>query len=72
MKIRKIYDVKVNIAEITEFIGCNPKGIYYIERSFEEIKAVRYLMYMRNAGLNVNKLLDNMNEDEKLKKLEKK
>lgn len=36
-----------------------------------EIKAVRYLMYMRNAGLNVNKLLDNMNEDEKLKKVEK-
>ena len=28
-------------------------------------------MYMRNAGLNVNKLLDNMNEDEKLKKVKK-
>jgi hypothetical protein len=71
MKIRKIYDVKVNIAEISEFIGCNPKGIYYIERSFEEIKAIRYLMYMRKAGLNVNKILDNINENEKLKKAEK-
>ena len=71
MKIRKEHNIKVNIAEISKFIGCNTKGIHYIEASFEETKAVRYLMYMRKAGLNVNKLLDNMNKDEKLKKVDK-
>lgn len=65
-KIRKEFNIKVNTTKISEFIGCNPKGIYYIENNFEKTKAVRYLMYMRNAGLNVNKLLDQMNADEKL------
>ena len=71
MKIRKEHNIKVNIAEISKFIGCKPKGIHYIEASFEENKAVRYLIYMRKAGLNVNKLLDNMYKDELLKKVDK-
>ena len=36
MKIRKEHNIKVNIAEISKFIGCNLKGIHYIEASFEE------------------------------------
>lgn len=64
IKIRKEFNIKVNIPKITEFIGCNAKGIYYIENNFENTKAIRYLMYMRKKGLNVNKLLDMVNEKE--------
>ena len=35
IKIRKEYNIKVNIDKNSEFIGCNPKGIYYIENNFE-------------------------------------
>lgn len=71
IKIRKEFHIKVDIAEITKFIGCNPKGIYYIENNFEEIKGIRYLMYLRKRGLNVNKVIDRLNEEDKLNNLEK-
>lgn len=66
IKIRKEFNIKVNIPKISEFIGCNAKGIYYIENNFEKTKAIRYLMYMRKKGLNVNKLLDYANKKEKV------
>lgn len=66
MKIRKDFNIRVNIAKISEFIGCNPKGIYYIENNFETNKTVRYLMYLRKKGVNINKILDVALESEKV------
>ena len=63
-KIRKEFNLKVDIAEITEFINCGSKGIYHIENNFEKIKSIRYLMYLRKKGLNVNEVIDKMNERE--------
>lgn len=65
IKIRKEFNIKVDIAKISEFIGCNQKGIYYIENNFQKTKSIRYLMYMRKKGLNVNKLLDQIIQEEK-------
>lgn len=64
LKVRTVFNLKVNIPKITEFIGCNAKGIYYIENNLLDTKSVRYLMYMRKQGLNVNKLVDQLNEKE--------
>ena len=64
MKIRKDFNIKVNMSKISEFIGCNSKGVYYIENNIQNTKSIRYLMYMRKKGLNVNKLIDRLNENE--------
>lgn len=63
-KIRKEYNLKIDIAEISEFIKCNLKGIYHIESNFENIKSIRYLMYLRKKGLDVNDVIDKINEIE--------
>ncbi len=68
IKIRDKYNLTINIAKISKFIGGSNKVIYHIENNFEHHKAIRYLMYMRKKGLNVNKLLDFAIEEEKLSK----
>ena len=64
IKVRKEFGIKVNIDKISDYIGCNPKGIYYIENNLARTKSIRYLMYMRKKGLNINKLIDRIIEEE--------
>lgn len=58
VQVRKHYNIDVDIAKLSKFVNCNPKGVYYIENNIYTAKPIRYLMYMRKNGLNVNKLID--------------
>lgn len=68
VQVRKEFDINVDIAKLSEFVNCNPKGVYYIENNIFTSKPIRYLMYMRKHGLNVNKLIDLLNTQDKSKK----
>ena len=61
VQVRKDFNIDVDIAKLSKFVKCNPKGVYYIENNIYNAKPIRYLMYMRKHGLNVNKLIDLLN-----------
>lgn len=58
VQVRKDFNIDVDIAKLSKYVKCNPKGVYYIENNIYTAKPIRYLMYMRKNGLNVNKLID--------------
>lgn len=60
VQVRKDFNIDVDIAKLSKFVKCNPKGVYYIENNIYNAKPIRYLMYMRKNGLNVNKLIDQL------------
>lgn len=64
LKIRKIFNIKENLQEFTQFIGCNPKGIYYIESNTVSNKHVRYFLFLRKKGYNINDIMDRIIEEE--------
>lgn len=64
LKIRKIFNIKENLQEFTQFIGCNPKGIYYIESNTISNKHVRYFLFLRKKGYNINDIMDRIIEEE--------
>ena len=64
LKIRKIFDIKENLQEFTQYIGCNPKGIYYIESNTVSNKHVRYFLFLRKKGYNINDIMDRIIEEE--------
>ncbi|WP_027375646.1 hypothetical protein [Kaistella palustris] len=64
LKIRKIFGIKENLQEFTKYIGCNPKGIYYIESNTIENKHVRYFLFLRKKGYNINDIMDRIIEEE--------
>lgn len=64
LKIRKIFNIKENLQEFTQYIGCNPKGIYYIESNTVSNKHVRYFLFLRKKGYNINDIMDRIIEDE--------
>lgn len=63
-KLRKTFNVKNKVSEFSEYIGCNPKGIYYIEDTLLASKPVRYFMFLKRNGHNVNKILDELIKEE--------
>lgn len=65
VQVRKHYNIDVDIAKLSKFVNCNPKGVYYIENNIYTAKPIRYLMYMRKNGLNVNKLIDQLIANDK-------
>lgn len=64
LKIRKIFNIKENLKEFTDYIGCNPKGIYYIESNTISNKHIRYFLFLRKKGYDINNILDLLLEDE--------
>ncbi len=64
LKIRKIFNIKENLQEFTHYIGCNPKGIYYIESNAVANKHVRYFLFLRKKGYNINDIMDRIIEEE--------
>lgn len=64
LKIRKIFNIKENLQEFTQYIGCNPKGIYYIESNTVSNKHVRYFLFLRKRGYNINDIMDRIIEEE--------
>lgn len=64
LKIRKIFNIKENLQEFTQYIGCNPKGIYYIESNTVSNKHIRYFLFLRKKGYNINDIMDAIIEDE--------
>ena len=64
LKIRKIFNIKENLQEFTQYIGCNPKGIYYIESNTVSNKPVRYFLFLRKRGYNINDIMDRIIEEE--------
>lgn len=64
LKIRKIFNIKENLQEFTQYIGCNPKGIYYIESNTVSNKHVRYFLFLRKKRYNINDIMDRIIEDE--------
>ena len=64
LKIRKIFNIKENLQEFTQYIGCNPKGIYYIESNTVSNKHVRYFLFLRKKGYNINEIMDRIIEEE--------
>ena len=64
LKIRKIFNIKENLLEFTQYIGCNPKGIYYIESNTVSNKHVRYFLFLRKNGYNINDIMDRIIEEE--------
>jgi len=64
LKIRKIFGIKENLQEFTEYIGCNPKGIYYIESNAATNKHIRYFLYLRKKGHDINAIMDRIIEED--------
>lgn len=64
LKIRKIFNIKENLQEFTQYIGCNPKGIYYIESNTVSNKHVRYFLFLRKKGYDINDIMDRIIEEE--------
>lgn len=64
LKIRKIFNIKENLQEFTQYIGCNPKGIYYIESNTIANKHIRYFLFLRKRGYNINEIMDRIIEEE--------
>ena len=64
LKIRKIFNIKENLKEFTQYIGCNPKGIYYIESNTIANKHIRYFLFLRKKGYNINDIMDRIIEEE--------
>ena len=64
LKIRKIFNIKENLQEFTQYIGCNPKGIYYIESNTVSNKHVRYFLFLRKNGYKINDIMDRIIEEE--------
>jgi len=64
LKIRKIFGIKVDLQEFTKYIGCNPKGIYYIESNSLSNKHIRYFLFLRKKGYDINAIKDRIIEDE--------
>lgn len=70
IKLRDRLKFKADIKEFTEYIGCSDKGIYHIENNLLKNKSVRYIMYLKKQGFDINKIIDLLLELEK--KAEKK
>ncbi|MBD8019070.1 hypothetical protein [Kaistella pullorum] len=66
LKIRKIFGIKENLYEFTKYIGCNPKGIYYIESNTLSNKHIRYFLFLRKKGYDVNEIMDRIIADEEI------
>ena len=64
LKIRKIFNIKENLQEFTQYIGCNPKGIYFIESNTIANKHIRYFLFLRKKGYNINDIMDRIIEEE--------
>lgn len=64
LKIRKIFNIKENLQEFTQYIRCNPKGIYYIESNTIANKHIRYFLFLRKKGYNINDIMDRIIEEE--------
>ena len=64
LKIRKIFNIKENLQEFTQYIGCNPKGIYYIASNAVANKHIRYFLFLRKKGYNINDIMDRIIEEE--------
>ncbi|CAA7393294.1 hypothetical protein [Chryseobacterium fistulae] len=56
--LRKELNFKEKVDLMTEYVGCNPKGVYYIEDNFLSSKPTRYFMYLRKKGVDMNKVFD--------------
>lgn len=69
VKMRKFFNFRTNLAEFSSYIGCNPKGIYYIENSFLTSKPTRYFMYLRKHKIDMNKVFDLLLEEESKKRI---
>ena len=63
LKIRKIFNIKENLQEFTQYIGCNPKGIYYIESNTIANKHIRYFLFLRKKGYDINDIMDRIIEE---------
>jgi hypothetical protein len=70
LKLRDKLKYKADLQEFTDYIGCNPKSIYQIERNMLENKPTRYFMYLKKQGFDMNNIFDLLLEPEK--KAEKK
>jgi hypothetical protein len=70
LKLRDKLKYKANLQEFTDYIGCNAKSIYQIERNMLENKPTRYFMYLKKQGFDMNNIFDLLLEPEK--KAEKK
>lgn len=66
--LRKELNFKDPVDNIKDYIGCNPKGVYYIENSFLTSKPTRYFMYLRKQGIDMNKVFDLILNEESKKK----
>lgn len=64
LKIRKEINIDIDLQEIQGYIGCNPKGVYYIENNLIKNKFVRYFLFLRRRKVNINRILDKLIEIE--------
>lgn len=64
-RLRKFLNFKAKLSDLTDFIGCNPKGVHYIEDNFYVSKPTRYFMYLRKHNVDLNKVFDELLEHEK-------
>ena len=67
LKLRDRLKFKADLQDFTDYIGCNPKSIYQIERNMLENKPTRYFMYLKRQGFDMNKIFDLLLEYESLK-----
>ena len=72
LKLRDKLKYKADLQEFTDYIGCNPKSIYQIERNMLENKPTRYFMYLKKQGFDMNNIFDLLLDFENMKSEEKK
>ncbi|MDF0720871.1 hypothetical protein P0M11_12760 [Kaistella sp. PBT33-4] len=70
IKMRKFLNFKANLGELSNYVKCNPKGVYYIENSFFKSKSTRYFMYLRKQGLDMNQAFDHLLGEESKKSID--
>ncbi|NJM79006.1 MAG: hypothetical protein HC854_04080 [Flavobacterium sp.] len=56
-------NLKLSNKEIETEVGLkNKSSIYYIEKSFKDNKTVKYLLLLREKGVDINAFFDNLNK----------
>lgn len=64
-RLLKLSRIEKDIAskDIAEYMGISKSSITKIERNFAGYSPIRYLLYLRSEGVNINLLLDTINKN---------
>ncbi len=59
--LRKKHNIEIE--KMTSFLNSAKSTVYYLENNFMNNKMFRYLLSLRRKGVNINKILDNIEKE---------